>query len=559
MKKDNTVFVLQRAIKAHSLKVTKSSVAEFLLSHPRYPSLMSVCDGLKKWNIGHYPLKLSKQEILDLEPPYIAHLDMGAGQLALVKKKQDSEVNFLLNKKERIVFEKKPDSKVTFLLNQERFVKTLEEFSEILSGGVIVIDPAKKSGESGYRQNRQRELVKAAILPFIVIAIVLFGLYTLYSGTGFLIVQERIPILLFITKAIGITGSVFLVLHEFKVHTRIADKICGFSSGVDCVSVLASDISRIFGNINLADVGIVYFTSTFLYILGTAALNQLWLLAVVSAVSIVFPVYSIYYQGFRLKKWCPFCLVVQAALIAEFFILLPMLGLISISIVDLLRLAAFFSLVTSVWILYKSYYELSQDYISEHRSFLRFKSNPGIFRFLLQKNGYTDIPEDPGSLVFGNPDAPITVTAFLSINCNPCAGAFKEIKALIDNTDKVKICVILMVKHQEQKLAEHISHLYTTEGQEQAFEYLLRWYASTREGKNAILKPLPGEFPEIEKIANSNKEFFKQFKITGTPTIYVNGYKFPRQFKVSDIDYFTEEILSLAMESKGQEACSHCR
>jgi uncharacterized membrane protein len=133
--------------------------------------------------------------------------------------------------------------------------------------------------------------------------------------------------LLFITKAVGIAASVFLVLHEFKVHTRLADKICGFSSGVDCDSVLSSEASRIFGNINLADAGIIYFTSTLLYILGVNAFNQLWLLAVVSAVSIVFPVYSIYYQGFRLRKWCPFCLVVQVTLIAEFFILLPATGL----------------------------------------------------------------------------------------------------------------------------------------------------------------------------------------------------------------------------------------
>jgi uncharacterized membrane protein len=69
-------------------------------------------------------------------------------------------------------------------------------------------------------------------------------------------------LLLFITKTIGIAASVFLVLHEFKIHTKISDKICGFSSGVDCDSVLSSDVSRIFGNINLADIGIIYFTST---------------------------------------------------------------------------------------------------------------------------------------------------------------------------------------------------------------------------------------------------------------------------------------------------------
>jgi uncharacterized membrane protein len=91
--------------------------------------------------------------------------------------------------------------------------------------------------------------------------------------------------------------------------------------------VLSSEASRIFGNINLADVGIIYFTSTLIYILSTNALTQLWLLAVVSAVSIIFPAYSIYYQGIKLKKWCPFCMVVQVVLIAEFFILLPTTGL----------------------------------------------------------------------------------------------------------------------------------------------------------------------------------------------------------------------------------------
>jgi len=35
--------------------------------------------------------------------------------------------------------------------------------------------------------------------------------------------------LLFVTKALGIAASVFLVLHEFKVHTRLVDNICGFT------------------------------------------------------------------------------------------------------------------------------------------------------------------------------------------------------------------------------------------------------------------------------------------------------------------------------------------
>jgi hypothetical protein len=50
-------------------------------------------------------------------------------------------------------------------------VQSHEEFSKKLSGGVILMEPDKQSGEADYREKRQNELVKAALLPTIVIAI----------------------------------------------------------------------------------------------------------------------------------------------------------------------------------------------------------------------------------------------------------------------------------------------------------------------------------------------------------------------------------------------------
>ena len=61
MAEDNTISVLQKALRVHKAKVTKDSVAELLLSHPRYPSLKSVCDGLKKWNIDQLPPEAFKR------------------------------------------------------------------------------------------------------------------------------------------------------------------------------------------------------------------------------------------------------------------------------------------------------------------------------------------------------------------------------------------------------------------------------------------------------------------------------------------------------------------
>ena len=62
----------------------------------------------------------------------------------------------------------------------------------------------------------------------------------------------------------------------------------------------------------------------------------------------------------------------------------------------------------------------------------------------------------------------------------------------------------------------------------------------------------------ISELTRSMKELFEKVKIPGTPTVYVNGYRLPRQYRVNGIEYFTTEIKSLTMESKGQEACSRC-
>jgi len=60
------------------------------------------------------------------------------------------------------------------------------------------------------------------------------------------------------------------------------------------------------------------------------------------------------------------------------------------------------------------------------------------------------------------------------------------------------------------------------------------------------------------QVAKENKVLFETFKVEGTPTIYLNGYKFPKQYEYSDIEFYIDEIMSLTIESKRQEACSNC-
>jgi hypothetical protein len=284
-------------------------------------------------------------------------------------------------------------------------------------------------------------------------------------------------------------------------------------------------------------------------------------LAIISALSLPYPVFSIYYQSVKLKKWCPFCLIVQVVLIAEFFLLLTAFKSMQFSSIDLLQLIVSFSLPAAIWLIFKAFYNKSGEQSKEHYSFLKFKRNPEIFLHLLQSNGYTEFPENENSLVLGKPDAKLTITAFLSLYCNPCAGAFIKLKKLIDNCPDVKINAVFSV-YNDEELKKLINTLYSTyykKGTEQTMDFLYKWYSIPKQNRKSMYENgLNEDDGLVKQVGEKNKALFEHCKVAGTPTIYVNGYKFPTQYEYSDIEYYIDEIKNLTRESKRQEACVNC-
>jgi len=60
---DNVVAVIYKAVKHYRIRVSITSIRDYLHRHPYYPSLKSVCDAFTRWNIDYYPLKLTGNEI----------------------------------------------------------------------------------------------------------------------------------------------------------------------------------------------------------------------------------------------------------------------------------------------------------------------------------------------------------------------------------------------------------------------------------------------------------------------------------------------------------------
>ena len=147
---DNVVAVIYKAVKHYRIRVSITSIRDYLQRHPYYPSLKSVCDALTSWNIDHYPLKLTGDEIKSLKMPYIAHRNIAGGQLVFATNNKDNTVKYTSGKGKEIT-------------------ESSNDFIKGLSGAVIVYQPAEGSSEKEYRNNRQNEILNKLLIPFSLV------------------------------------------------------------------------------------------------------------------------------------------------------------------------------------------------------------------------------------------------------------------------------------------------------------------------------------------------------------------------------------------------------
>jgi uncharacterized membrane protein len=519
---DNTVSVIQRAIKQFRIQVTKSSVKETLKSHSQYPTLKSICDTLNEWNIENYPLRYQPEEMQDISAPYIAHFGSGGGQIIFVSKIKDGIVTFYDSYKSKGEI-------------------SIKKYVERCSGAFILLNPDGRSGEKDYHRKWQNEIISHAILPVTILAFLLFIiLVSVNSFASVEVLSEKVRLLLFLTKTIGIVLSVLLILHEFEVHLSLTDKLCHLNKATNCNTVLNDKASKVFGWFGWADAGFIYFTGGLLFLIQGQSRPALSLLAILSALSLPYPVFSIYYQGFVLKKWCPMCLGVQLILIFEFILLIPQFSQFSFAFNTLSGLILTFLVMGIIYTLFILFLREKMSNEMHYYKYLGFKKNPDILRTLLLNQKHYNIPVTETSLVFGDKDAPLKMTAFLSLHCSHCARAFEKIKSILKSEEKAAINIILITS--DNQIINALYHFKRLNRDDEALDLLDQWFNADPYSRSKISETLciPEEEDMLSAFTNENNRLFKECNVIGTPTFFVNGYQLPGQYDIDDIKYFRE-------------------
>lgn len=531
----NVIAVVYRTLSILKVKIRKVSVRRYLQPHPDYPSLKSICDFFKNFHIDYYPLKMEEKELFGLSEPFIAHCNEGGGKILLIYK--------IGNK--RVVY---ADS------DRGRKEVSTDWFLKVWSGVVILLEPKEKSGEQDYNEKRKDEQVKNSIVPFFIFIFCLICVYSFFSGFSVTGIPQIKFFIIALTKSLGILFSLLLFQRELEIRNEFTEKLCHIATNVDCNAVTRSEGSKIFGSISWAEIGIAYFSGGLLLLFLLTYSEAKAIFSIISVMALPYPLYSVFYQGFKIKKWCPLCLLVQAVLICEFMLLVNSFSLEMITINGIGLVLITLSIILSLVLLIKFLFISQKDEENIYLRLMKMKRNQAIFLSQVKQGAKIEIPESRYSLIFGEKECKVVITVFLSFYCTYCAKMYKSIKALIDNNSTVKIRLIFGTPTDD--LSTRVTRLVCSlmeRGETNKVPGLLeKWYNADQKQRTGLLKSFQASKEnnlESEFIL-LNSELFKANKIDGVPAVFVNSYPIPKTYELEDIKYFTEEIGSEAFELK---------
>lgn len=535
---ENAISTLYALLKSIRARVTGATVRESLVLHPDFPSLLSLSDLLTDWKIENIALQLNTAEQLrELPLPCIAHLHKKGGWYVLVTALQGN----------RITYQDSADGNRT---------ESLADFGEKWSGVVLLAEADEQSGERTYAEKRKQEKLAASRESFIVGGLVFIFLCTLAKVTGSFTVFDWI---LLLTKISGLILSTLLVAKQLGNQNKLTDRLCHLTSQTNCDDVLNSPAAKLWDWLSWTDVGLLYFAGGLLTVFTASVLSELRpLLYGIAIFTLPYTVFSIYYQGFVLRKWCPLCLGVQGILLLE-----GMLAIIQISPLPVLWqpyifMLSVFLLPMLIWILVRPLLIYRIKNRLDHEELMRLRRDPDLFRALLmQQPQMPVISTDMCPIMVGNPEAEHTVTMVTNPYCRPCARTHNELERLIEQNHNLNASIIFVCDGTNGAATQVAVHMMSLVEQGRKLLALKEWYEQAEKNFDTWAQkyPIDSRRKDWVSITNEHNDWCLLANIEVTPTLFIDGYHLPKQYQLEDLRWlinYTPVQISIMDLAKSQ-------
>jgi uncharacterized membrane protein/glutaredoxin len=424
---------------------------------------------------------------------------------------------------------------------------TADEFKKLYGGSVLIAEKATTSGEADFIVKRRKELIANWLAPTAFAGLFIMMVAFLLLNSSYLTTLTLQTGFLTFFKTAGLTTAVLLLLQSIDANNPLIQKLCGSDNNKDCNAILSSKAAKI-GGIGWSEIGFFYFAGTWLALLFNSnhrALMQV--LAALSLVSLPYTFYSIYYQWQVAKQWCKFCCVVQAILWLEFFAFLPYLINFKLQIPDSVEwgnLLMCMTIPALAWAIVKPYLLQAQQIRPLKKQLRKFKYNAGTFEKMLNDEVKYALPAEEHSLVIGNREAENVITMVSNPYCQPCAKVHKTLDEWLSNRSDIKLQIVFSTqntkKDKKTQIAAHLMALQNNRDDVSLKKALNDWYGQKQKNYEAWAKEHPSAATDslVHEILETQKAWCKLTEITGTPTLFLNGRKLPKNYQPEDLKYF---------------------
>lgn len=473
-------------------------------SHPNYPSALAFSDTLNFLGLKNDAYELDKEYWDELPKEYIALVN---NSFSLVKKKEND-----------------------FTIYSEKVKNLSKEELYKNSDDLILLFQKTENVNSVSSFNFK---------PFIY---VIFGIILFYSFLQCTLYESIFNLL----SLLGVYISLELFNQKFGQESVVVSNICGGTENTNskssCATIFSSDKTNVLG-LKLSDFSLIYFLG--ITLIGLLFPAAQFVLKIISLISVVVILYSLYVQTFVEKSLCRVCLFIIFILLAQiaisffYFSLVVSLPIVFICVITLISL---FFTIAFLNNLMNQKEELKKSNVKN----LRFKRNYDLFkRELLDKEKIEF--SDENTFFLGNKNAKLHISVVSNPYCGFCKDAHKILEDLVAKYPD-EISAQMRFNYSGESAGEKYTQLisdflsiYKNKSQKDFLKTVDTWFKNKDEGE--INRKSGTQNPEnltnIIQMTSENGSAGLNF----TPVFILNGYQFPDKYDREDIHYFIGELI----------------
>jgi len=515
---DNFFDILFKLLNSFDYSLPKQAVKERLFSDTG-KGVVPIINTLDFFGVKNVVANVPKEALNELPKSFIAQVSDGNQlNLVLITKVDDKNVTVDLRNKPSVLVE-------------------IENFLMNWTGVIIAIEKNERS----HQKNLQKQKTNYSLVLSVLLVIFYIGITS----------DSLLKSIYFTFSLIGVYISYLIVKEKLNLNGYLS-KFCKASKKTDCQSVINSKESKIFNIIDLSDASIIYFS--FISIIFIVNPNIIFF-KTLSLLSLPLIIYSVYYQYFKIKKWCPLCLIITGVLLLQFSVLAIIPSEEKLDLLMLLPTLLILSLITISWINLKKLLITRVKNKELRIDILSFRRNHHLFLPYYNSLPQIDINKDSViDISIGNPNAVVRILTVTNPLCEFCFETHKMLMGLLEKYEnQILMRFRFFIPYEnrdnpETQIAERLMDLFLNEKDsfEAAFQdwyskvAIQEWFNKWGECKNE----------SINNILKHQQQWFVKNNIDYAPAILINEKFFPKFYTPEDIKHFIEPIIDLENQNK---------